>query len=637
MATTKKIILLPFCVVLLLAFKKESTAYNDCYQKSVQELLESQQQLLNKIKKTNLDSLGKLNINDGINKARLKLKACDFWLRYLEPNAYKQINGPLPVEWETEVFEKFEKPYKRIGRGLTVLYNELEEENCNKDTLINILTSSIKTIPLFLNDSVIKKMNDHHHFFLANRLYLLNLAAIYTTGFECNNTSEVIPELKTMIGAVKNIYDSFNQNYPAYSLSKDYSTLYEQCIEFVKNQSNDFERFDHFNFIRTYINPLFSLNQNFIRDFGISSKSYNDYSLNNNVNSIFSKNIYYAQNTRGIYNRIKNPELLKEIDDLGKLLFYDPILSKNNERSCASCHKPSQYYTDTLTTTHLNFDKKNKLPRNTPTLLNTTHNHLAMLDGKHFTLQNQAKDVMTNPDEMASDENELLNKVLSCKEYKHRFNKLLEETPQEKTITINHITSALTFYYGKLSQNYSPFDKAMNKQTDVNKNVIAGFNLFMSKAQCATCHFVPQFNGVKPPYIGSEFEVIGTPADTAFTQLSSDKGRYKINPAIETQNAFRTTTLRNASKTKPYMHNGVFPDLMSVIDFYNNGGGKGRGLNVVNQTLSEEKLNLSDLEKQQLIAFILSLTESVPVESPPAKLPSSSIKSLNTRVIHGLY
>lgn len=637
MATTKRILVLPFCVILLLAFKRENSSYNDYYQKAVYELLESQQKLLNQLKQTKLDSIGKINLNDGINNARLHLKACDFWLRYLEPNAYKQINGPLPVEWETEVFEKFEKPYKRIGRGLTVLYNQLEEENCNKDTLINILTSSLKTVPLFLNDSVIEKMNDHHHFFLANRLYLLNLAAIYTTGFECNNTSEIIPELKSMMSAVKNIYFSFNQSYPAYSLSKDYLNLYEQCIEFVKNQPNDFERFDHFNFIRTFINPLFSLNQSFIRDFGIQSKSYNDFSLNNNVNSIFSKNIYYAQNTRGIYNRIKNTELLKEIDELGKLLFYDPILSKNNERSCASCHKPTQYYTDTLTTTHLNFDKKNKLPRNTPTLLNASHNHLAMLDGKHFTLQNQAKDVMTNPDEMASDENELLNKVLSCKEYKHRFNKLLKETPQENKITINHITSALTLYYGKLSQHYSPFDQAMNKQTDVNKNVVAGFNLFMSKAQCATCHFVPQFNGVKPPYIGSEFEVIGTPADTAFTHLSSDKGRHKINPANETQNAFRTTTIRNASKTKPYMHNGVFPDLMSVIDFYNNGGGKGRGLNVVNQTLSEDKLNLSELEIQQLIAFIESLTESVPVETTPTKLPSSSIKSLNTRVIHGLY
>jgi len=85
------------------------------------------------------------------------------------------------------------------------------------------------------------------------------------------------------------------------------------------------------------------------------------------------------------------------------------------------------------------------------------------------------------------------------------------------------------------------------------------------------------------------------------------------------------------------MHNGVFPDLISVLNFYNNGGGKGRGLNVANQTLSEDKLNLSDLEKQQLIAFIESLTESVPVEIPPTKLPPSSIKSLNTRVIHGLY
>jgi cytochrome c peroxidase len=637
MSVTKTILLFPFCILLCLAFKIEDTAYKDFYQNSINALIKSQEELLNQLKQTKLDSLGKISLNDGINKARLQLKACDFWLRYLEPNAYKQINGPLPVEWETEVFEKFEKPYKLTGRGFTVLYNELQEADCVKDSLINIHTSSLKTTPLFLKDSVLQKMNDHHHFFLANRLYLLNLAAIYTTGFECNNTSEVITELKSMVNVVKGIYASFNQSYPEYSLSKDYSNLYDKCIEFVKNQPNDFERFDHFEFIRTYINPLFYLNQNFIRDYEINSKSYNDYNLNNQVNSIFNKNLYYAQNIRGIYSRIKNPELLKEIEELGKLLFYDPILSKNNERSCASCHKPTQYYTDTITTAHLNFDKKNKLPRNTPTLLNVTHNHLAMLDGKHFTLQNQAKDVMTNPDEMASDENELLNKVLSCKDYRKRFNNLLKETPQANTVTINHISSALTFYYGKLSQLYSPFDRAINNQNDANKNVIAGFNLFMSKAKCATCHFVPQFNGVKPPYIGSEFEVIGTPADTSFSELSIDKGRFKINPASETQNAFRTTTIRNASKTKPYMHNGVFPDLKSVIDFYNNGGGKGRGLSVVNQTFSEEKLNLSDLEKQQLIAFIESLTKFFPVESPSTKLPSSSIKSLNKRVIHGLY
>ena len=105
-----------------------------------------------------------------------------------------------------------------------------------------------------------------------------------------------------------------------------------------------------------------------------------------------------------------------------------------------------------------------------------------------------------------------------------------------------------------------------------------GFNLFMSKAQCGTCHFVPQFNGVKPPYAGSEFEVIGVPEDSNYKRLSPDKGRYEINPVNEMMNAFRTGTVRNAAYTKPYMHNGVFQTLDQVIELYDVGGGTGKKL-----------------------------------------------------------
>ena len=102
----------------------------------------------------------------------------------------------------------------------------------------------------------------------------------------------------------------------------------------------------------------------------------------------------------------------------------------------------------------------------------------------------------------------------------------------------------------------------------------------MSKAQCATCHFVPQFNGVKPPFVGSEFEVLGIPADTLYSELSKDNGRYNINPSKETFKAFRTGSLRNAGRTSPYMHNGVFKTMEQVIEFYNTGGGAGHGLKI---------------------------------------------------------
>jgi cytochrome c peroxidase len=152
-----------------------------------------------------------------------------------------------------------------------------------------------------------------------------------------------------------------------------------------------------------------------------------------------------------------------------------------------------------------------------------------------------------------------------------------------------------------------------------------------------TCHFVPLFNGVKPPYIGSEFEVIGVPEDSGYHKLSPDKGRYNVNPAKETMNAFRTGTIRNAALTKPYMHNGIFQSLDKVIDLYDVGGGVGRKLVVDNQTLSTDSLHLTTEEKTSLIAFIHSLNENVIFETPPVSLPASSNKALNTRKIGGEY
>jgi cytochrome c peroxidase len=119
--------------------------------------------------------------------------------------------------------------------------------------------------------------------------------------------------------------------------------------------------------------------------------------------------------------------------------------------------------------------------------------------------------------------------------------------------------------------------------------------------------------------------------------LSNDKGRHQINPAKETANAFRTGTLKNAAKTMPYMHNGVFKTLKEVIDFYDQGGGAGRGLSVTNQTLSEDKLNLTELEKKQIILFIESLTERMEASDIPKSLPKSKFKNLNQRVVHGVY
>jgi len=622
------------------AFKRdlEQTHYTANYFKGLEDFNSRQNTLLSNIEKTDLSSEEeRTKIKEQINLVRNSLKQMDFWFRYLEPLAYKKINGPLPVEWETEVFEKFEKPYRREGAGLTLATLYLEEETITKDSLFNLIRSSVLSAKAYSEDSITTHLNKFDHFYLCNRLFLLNLAAIYTTGFECPDPKRIIPELRIMLTGIYSTYLSFNESFKETPLPSNYLELYKQAIEFVNKQPDSHEEFDHFTFIKKYVNPLFSQNQELIRQYNVSSKSYVDYSLNKNSNSIFSKSLYKGQNAKGIFLRVYDEKTLAEIERIGKLLFYDPILSGNNLRSCASCHKPTEYFTDTILTTSLQYNRTLFLERNSPSLINSTYNHLLMADGKHFSLQDQAKAVITNSLELACLEKDILKKVLSCSEYKNAFKQLLKYTPQEPELSLEHISSAITLYYSKFSAYTSSFDDAMNNNAELYTQAKQGFNVFMSKAECATCHFAPQFNGVKPPYVGSEFEVLGVPKDANYTGLSPDVGRYIVNPANETSRAFRTGTIRNAPRTKPYMHNGVFNDLNEVIDFYDGGGGAGRGLDVPNQTLSSDSLHLSKDEKSLLVAFITSLNENIVFETPPQKLPSSKISALNKRKVGGEY
>ena len=100
------------------------------------------------------------------------------------------------MEWETEVFEKYEPPYRRQGGGITLAELSLEEPTVHKDSLLALIDTSLVAIQTFEADSITTQLDTYHHFFLANRLYLLNLATIYTTGFECPDTANIIPELR---------------------------------------------------------------------------------------------------------------------------------------------------------------------------------------------------------------------------------------------------------------------------------------------------------------------------------------------------------------------------------------------------------------------------------------------------------
>jgi cytochrome c peroxidase len=640
------LIIASFTLLISSAYKgsasTDKTAYSELYFKDISGLATEFNTLEKTLEQSNLASIAdRKALFTELYICRKELKKSDFWTRYLDPyldaNTYSNLNAPLPIEWETEAFDKFAKPYKREGFGLTVLEIMLDSNVKEKEALKKMILPSIAAMPVYTSDSVTKNLITYDHFFLCNRMFLLNLSAIYTTGFECPNNDSIIPELRAMLADTRDIYTAYNSSFTQYPLKEEYLTLYDKLKAFVNSQPSDFKQFDHYTFIRDYVNPLFALNQEYIREYKVHSSSTNDYTLNDSATSIFNKNLYEGQNAMGIYSSITDPKLITEIKEIGKMLFYDPILSGNNERSCVSCHKPTECFTDTSVRTALNFDKVNRLPRNTPSLVNVVHNHLLMWDGKQPTLQSQSGTVITSPTEMGSTETEVLKKVLSCKEYKEAFEKFKKYTYKNKEVTFDHIISAITAYESDFSNYTAPFDNYMNRINDAGIECKKGFNLFMSKAQCGTCHYVPEFNGVRPPYIESEFEVLGVPADNKAAALSDDSGRADVYFSNESFHAFRTSTVRNSSYTKPYMHNGVFSTMQEVLDFYNAGGGVGKGLKVANQTLSPQQLHLTKDEMTELLIFIKSLDENIIKEIPPGHLPLSKDKNLNSRKIGGIY
>jgi cytochrome c peroxidase len=155
----------------------------------------------------------------------------------------------------------------------------------------------------------------------------------------------------------------------------------------------------------------------------------------------------------------------------------------------------------------------------------------------------------------------------------------------------------------------SKFDKNIRGDIDTfTESEKNGFNIFMGKALCATCHFIPLTNGTVPPfYSETEKEVIGVPATNANKTLDDDLGFYWVFGEDLHKGMFKTPSIRNIEHTAPYMHNGVYSTLEEVMNFYNKGGGSGLGFNIEHQTLPFDKLNLTTKEQNDVIAFMKTL------------------------------
>lgn len=298
--------------------------------------------------------------------------------------------------------------------------------------------------------------------------------------------------------------------------------------------------------------------------------------------------------------------------ELGRLLFFDPRLSSSGQIACASCHDPDLAWADGRT---VSFGHGRKpLRRNAPAIRNAGLRSSQFWDGRAATLEDLVLEVMANPDEMAAQPVDVAQVLGRASGYRERFAAVFGD-PQPAP---ERIAAAVADFVRSLSGSRSRFDRFLEGDaTALDDAELRGLHLFRTRARCLNCHSGPlladeDFHNLGLTWYGRELEDLGRHLATG---EPADTGR------------FRTPSLRDVTRTGPWMHNGLFP-LEGVINIYANGG-------VDIRPAPEQEgdprfpvksprlrpLELSREDKADLLAFLGALEEP-PRRVRPPELPA---------------
>jgi cytochrome c peroxidase len=509
---------------------------------------------------------------------------------------------------------------------------------------------------MLLSEKLAKKAEEFLHFqqrvhltdrlfFEATRFQMVRLFTLGLTGFDSPAALASLPESYTALQSVQEDFQLYKVLLEAedQSLYQEINQHFDEALAYLANH-RDFDNFDRLHFLRSFINPLFSMLLDaqlvlHVETYYESLPLNQKYSVNYLSRNLFDEdflNPYY-------YTRLSKEQDNEALLALGRSLFFDPVLSASNERSCASCHHPEKAFTDGFPKS-IATDFKGTVDRNAPTLLNAAYADRYFYDLRSYNLEDQIDHVISDHREFGTSYLDIFEKLEQSDEYVKMFEQAFPDAGTQ-AINKNSLSSALAAYVVSLQSMNSTFDQYVRGESkEIDPLVRDGFNLFMGKAACGTCHFAPVFNGLVPPlFHESESEVLGVPAttDTLRPELDADPGRFAgvlKEEAMFYQHSFKTTTVRNAALTAPYMHNGVYQSLEEVVEFYDRGGGQGLGLDVPYQTLAPDPLHLSDYEKRSLVAFMEALSDTTGLKSAPLKLPDFGPESaFNGRKVGGNY
>ncbi len=406
--------------------------------------------------------------------------------------------------------------------------------------------------------------------------------------------------------------------------------------------NRDFKTFDRMLFTKNYLIPLSA----FLNDLQVNLKvpfKKKSAALRNDARHLYDKNIfvadYFAPNNDAKYSSLKAK--------LGELLFFDPLLSGNNKRACASCHKPDMAFTDGKIKS-VGFEFEEVLSRNSPTVINAGLQKKLFWDQRAGSLEDQLDSVVNNTHELNGSFTDLVKKLNASPEYVDLFKKAFPHTVKTG-IGRQDIKNAIGVYERTLTGLNSRFDQYMQGDaTKLSPEEISGFNIYMGKARCGNCHFAPLFNGALPPFYNiTDHKSLGVPEKDSMEKyrIDGDEGLFSTTGNSFTRFSFKTPTVRNAALTAPYMHNGVYNTLEQVVNFYDHAAGEKfrkdmregmKGLPFF--TIIPLELKLTEPEKKALIAFIKALDDTSAASSP-RRLPQVKGKyaHLNNRKIGGEY
>jgi len=272
---------------------------------------------------------------------------------------------------------------------------------------------------------------------------------------------------------------------------------------------------------------------------------------------------------------------------LGKELYFDPRLSADGTVSCATCHNPALGWSDKGPTSEGIHGQLGG--RRAPPVSNAAYSPLQFWDGRSPSLEDQAKGPIQNPIEMGNTHQAMIQTVSAISAYEAEFKAVFGVGP----ITVDQVAEAIAAFERTVVTTDSRFDRyARGDHGSLTRLEKEGLEIFNGKGHCTSCHWGPYFSD-------GRFHNLGVPPrDPA----KPDLGRYDVTKDPRDKGAFKTPTVRDASRRAPYLHDGSEKTLESLVDFYDRGGGRDPNLDPL-----MVPLGLSPHEKAALVAFIKSL------------------------------